>query len=153
SVNTKVGVAIGSFVLDLRALFDAIGAPEGTQNIIGGDMGSLMWRGRHLLRETRRFISKLLRHDNPTLRDNAELRQRVLIPMREVKMDLPCHIPNYTDFYSSREHATNVGIMMRGKDNALMPNWTHLPVAYHGRASSIVVSGTDVRRPYGQTKA
>jgi fumarylacetoacetase len=71
----------------------------------------------------------------------------------DVKMLLPVRIPNYTDFYSSREHATNVGIMMRGKDNALMPNWLHLPVAYHGRASSIVVSGTDVRRPCGQMKA
>ena len=62
------------------------------------------------------------------------------------------HIPNYTDFYSSREHATNVGIMMRGADNALMPNWLHLPVAYHGRASSVVISGTDLHRPLGQTK-
>jgi fumarylacetoacetase len=66
---------------------------------------------------------------------------------------MPCLIPNYTDFYSSREHATNVGIMMRGADNALMPNWLHLPVAYHGRASSIVISGTDIVRPHGQTKA
>ena len=66
---------------------------------------------------------------------------------------MPCTIPNYTDFYSSREHATNVGVMLRGPDNALMPNWLHLPVAYHGRASSVVVSGTDIRRPHGQTKA
>jgi fumarylacetoacetase len=95
----------------------------------------------------------LLRHNNPTLRDNSELRARVIIPRRDVQLLNFCHIYNYTDFYSSREHATNVGIMMRGKDNALMPNWTHLPVAYHGRASSIVVSGTDVRRPHGQTKA
>ena len=68
-------------------------------------------------------------------------------------MLLPARIGNYTDFYSSREHATNVGIMLRGPDHALMPNWLHLPVAYHGRASSIVVSGTDVVRPHGQTKA
>ncbi len=67
-------------------------------------------------------------------------------------MLLPVDIGDYTDFYSSREHATNVGTMLRGADNALQPNWLHLPVAYHGRASSIVVSGTDVRRPRGQTK-
>lgn len=68
-------------------------------------------------------------------------------------MRIPAFIPNYTDFYSSREHATNVGIMLRGADNALMPNWLHLPVAYHGRASSVVVSDTDIERPNGQTKA
>jgi fumarylacetoacetase len=67
-------------------------------------------------------------------------------------MHLPAAIGDYTDFYSSREHATNVGIMMRGPDNALMPNWLHLPVAYHGRASSVVISGTPVRRPCGQIK-
>src|SRR5947207_6418049 len=68
-------------------------------------------------------------------------------------MARPVEIGDYTDFYSSREHATNVGSMFRGADNALMPNWLHLPVAYHGRASSVVVSGTDLHRPLGQTKA
>jgi fumarylacetoacetase len=87
------------------------------------------------------------------LRDDAALRQRVLVPMTQVEMVLPAEIGDYTDFYSSREHATNVGIMLRGEQNALMPNWLHLPVAYHGRASSIVASGTDIRRPLGQTKA
>ncbi len=71
--------------------------------------------------------------------------------MSEVDLLLPVEIGDYTDFYSSREHATNVGAMMRGPENALMPNWLHLPVAYHGRASSIVVSGTDLHRPCGQT--
>src|SRR5205807_2498667 len=97
--------------------------------------------------------SRLLRHDQPWLRDDPAMRQRVLIRLSEVEMLLPVEIGDYTDFYSSREHATNVGTMMRGPDNALQPNWLHLPVAYHGRASSIVVSGTDVRRPKGQTKA
>src|SRR6516225_8697727 len=73
--------------------------------------------------------------------------------MADADMLLPATIGDYTDFYSSREHATNVGIMMRGAQNALMPNWVHLPVAYHGRASSVIVSGTDVCRPRGQTKA
>ena len=65
-------------------------------------------------------------------------------------MEMPASIGDYTDFYASREHATNVGTMFRGPENALMPNWTHLPVGYHGRASSVVVSGTDIRRPRGQ---
>jgi subtilisin family serine protease len=73
--------------------------------------------------------------------------------MADVHMLLPAAIGNYTDFYSSREHATNVGVMLRGPQNALMPNWLHLPVAYHGRASSVVVCGTDFHRPLGQTKA
>ena len=73
--------------------------------------------------------------------------------MAEAEMLLPAEIGDYTDFYSSREHATNVGALFRGPDNALFPNWLHLPVAYHGRASSLVVSGTDLHRPRGQTKA
>ncbi|HQY88986.1 MAG TPA: fumarylacetoacetase, partial [Tepidisphaeraceae bacterium] len=85
--------------------------------------------------------------------DNKELRSRAFVAQRDVRMLLPAAIGDYTDFYSSREHATNVGIMFRGKENALMPNWLHLPVGYHGRASSIVVSGTDLHRPMGQTKA
>jgi fumarylacetoacetase len=73
-----------------------------------------------------------------------------IFPMNQVQMHLPASIGDYTDFYASKEHAVNVGTMFRGAANALMPNWTHLPVGYHGRASSIVVSGTPVRRPWGQ---
>src|SRR6185437_8590304 len=76
----------------------------------------------------------------------------VLVPMNEVSMLLPADIGDYTDFYSSREHASNVGTMFRGPDKALQPNWLHLPVAYHGRASSIIISDTNVRRPCGQGK-
>src|SRR5205085_3975233 len=93
-----------------------------------------------------------LRDDELTLRDDAALREQALIPMADVDLLLPTEIGDYTDFYSSREHATNVGTMLRGADNALQPNWLHLPVAYHGRASSVVVSGTDLHRPLGQTK-
>ena len=84
------------------------------------------------------------------LQYDEALRSAAFIPMKQVTMHLPAHIGDYTDFYSSKEHATNVGIMFRGKDNALNPNWLHLPVGYHGRASSVFVSGTDVIRPYGQ---
>src|SRR5205085_8250866 len=76
-----------------------------------------------------------------------------LRPRDNVEMALPFHVGDYTDFYSSREHASNVGAMLRGPQNALMPNWLYLPVAYHGRASSLVVGGTDLHRPLGQTRA
>ena len=94
---------------------------------------------------TRARISQLLRHDHPELRDNEELRKRALVPMADVKLHLPFAVSGYTDFYSSKEHATNVGVMFRGKDNALQPNWLHMPIGYNGRASTVVVSGTQVR--------
>ncbi|KAI8992426.1 fumarylacetoacetase [Pilobolus umbonatus] len=106
--------------------------------------------GRPIWKATRESIQKLLSKENGVLRDNKDLLKKALIPIQLVKMHLPAQIGDYTDFYCSREHATNVGIMFRGKDNALQPNWLHLPVGYHGRASSIVVSGTDIRRPCGQ---
>jgi fumarylacetoacetase len=153
----RVGVAIGSYILDLAELVSAgllDGGPLpgwffGHQQALN----EFMARGPDAWRAVRGRVSRLLRHDEPALRDDAELRDRALVPMDQAEMLLPAVIGDYTDFYSSREHATNVGVMMRGPQNALMPNWLHLPVAYHGRASSVVVSGTDVRRPLGQTKA
>jgi len=94
----------------------------------------------------------LLDAEAPALRDDTTLSERIFHRQRDVRMQLPASIGDYTDFYSSYYHAHNVGTMLRGQDNALMPNWKWLPVAYHGRASSVVVSGTDVRRPQGQTK-
>ena len=108
--------------------------------------------GRPAWTETRAMVSKLLDSRSPELRDNEKIRERVLLPVENIIPQLPVEIGDYTDFYSSKEHATNVGIMFRGKENALMPNWLHLPVAYHGRASSVVLSGTPVRRPRGQVK-
>lgn len=105
-------------------------------------------------RSTRNRIIEILRDGgDPILRDDALLRAQAVIPIESVKMHLPAVIGDYTDFYSSREHATNVGIMFRGVDNALQPNWLHLPVGYHGRSSSVVVSGTEVVRPRGQLQA
>ncbi|KAJ0399214.1 hypothetical protein P43SY_001880 [Pythium insidiosum] len=152
--KTRVGVAIGDFVLDLSVIaaeglfegFDAACFDEPALNAFM-EQGSKAWA------TARATIQKLLSADVPTLRDNEELKKKALIPMQNVIMHLPAKIGDYTDFYSSREHATNVGIMFRGKDNALQPNWLHLPVGYHGRASSVVVSGTDVRRPRGQLQA
>merc|ERR1712117_291573 len=94
----------------------------------------------------------LLSRDNATIRDDPGLRAAALVPQSAAVMHLPADIGDYTDFYSSLDHATNVGTMFRGKDNALMPNWKYLPERYHGRASSVVVSGTPIRRPHGQTK-
>lgn len=100
----------------------------------------------------RERIQDLFSEDNETLQDNEFLLQTLLLPIEKVQMCMPVFIRDYTDFYSSEEHATNVGIMFRGKENALMPNWKHIPVGYHGRASSIVVSGTPLLRPQGQTR-
>ncbi|MBI2804016.1 MAG: fumarylacetoacetase [Planctomycetes bacterium] len=153
---STVGFAIGDWILDLGEIIQArLLAPSLQDQLFTPpwDLAYLMAMERADWRSLRLGISKLLRRDNPTLRDNSELRAKALVRRRDARMLLPCRIPNYTDFYSSREHATNVGIMLRGPDNALMPNWLHLPVAYHGRASSVVVNGTDIRRPLGQTKA
>ena len=107
---------------------------------------------RNAWKEAREQIQNLLSVNNPTLQNNAKLRESAFVLQSDAIMHLPAKIGDYTDFYSSLHHATNVGIMFRGKDNALMPNWKHLPVGYHGRASSVVVSGTSITRPLGQTQ-
>ena len=103
-------------------------------------LNPFMALGPKVWSRTRARISELLRHDHPELRDNDELRKRALVPMADVKLHLPIAVAGYTDFYSSKEHATNVGVMFRGKDNALQPNWLHMPIGYNGRASTVVVS-------------
>jgi fumarylacetoacetase len=115
-------------------------------------LNSFLALGRPAWRKAREIIQGLLNAETPTLRDDAALRSRAFHPRKDVTMRLPARIGDYTDFYSSYHHAHNVGTMLRGPENALMPNWKWLPVAYHGRASSIVVSGADVRRPHGQIK-
>ena len=153
----RIGVAIGEQVLDLSVLADRkllAGDELGIGSVLGlSSLNAFMALGRPAWREVRAKLTRLLRHDEPTLRDDAALRNAAFHPVASVEMQLPATIGDYTDFYSSREHATNVGVMLRGPDNALQPNWLHLPVGYHGRASSVVLSGTDVRRPMGQTKA
>jgi fumarylacetoacetase len=150
----RVGVRIGDHVLDLAVIqnsgyLDSAGLPEGIFSY--PVLNPFMELEREHHRITRLLIHGLLREDEPTLRDDPVLRGRALLPVDAVTLQFPVGIPDYTDFYSSKEHATNVGIMFRGKDNALMPNWLHLPVGYHGRASSIVLSGQPVVRPHGQT--
>ena len=152
----KIGVAIGDSVLDLTVLddFGLLNAlsTEIRRALRQDRLNAFAALGRQAWQQTRAEISRLLSADEPTLRDNKALRDQVLLPRSQVTMALPFRIGDYTDFYSSREHATNVGAMLRGPENALMPNWLYLPVAYHGRASSVVVSGTDLFRPLGQAK-
>jgi fumarylacetoacetase len=149
----RVGVAIGDHVLDLWELAQACRIDVVEPGVFAAPtLNAFMALGPKVWSKTRARISELLRDDHPELRDNDELRQQALVPMADVKMHLPFAVAGYTDFYSSKEHATNVGVMFRGKDNALQPNWLHMPIGYNGRASTVVVSGTQVRRPRGQLK-
>ncbi|QIG96528.1 fumarylacetoacetase [Bradyrhizobium sp. 6(2017)] len=149
----RVGVAIGDFVLDLWELEQDSRLDVGPLGVFSQpSLNAFMALGPKVWSATRARISELLRSDHPELRDNRELRARALVPMADVRLYMPFAVSGYTDFYSSKEHATNVGVMFRGKDNALQPNWLHMPIGYNGRASTVVVSGTKVRRPRGQLK-
>ncbi|HEX7921749.1 MAG TPA: fumarylacetoacetase, partial [Bradyrhizobium sp.] len=149
----RVGVAIGDYVLDLWELEQDSRLDVGPLGVFSQpSLNAFMALGPKVWSATRVRISELLRSDHPELRDNRELRARALVPMADVKLHMPFAVSGYTDFYSSKEHATNVGVMFRGKDNALQPNWLHMPIGYNGRASTVVVGGTKVRRPRGQLK-
>ncbi|MDQ6654212.1 MAG: fumarylacetoacetase [Verrucomicrobiota bacterium] len=150
--KARIGVAIGEFVLDLSVLEEQ--GMFGSQERVFADdaLNRFMALGRSAWRHTRETLQRLLSAETATLRDDAALRDRAFHRQSEVTMQLPARIGDYTDFYSSYHHSHNVGTMLRGPENALMPNWKWLPVGYHGRASSIVVSGTEVRRPRGQIK-
>jgi len=171
--KARAGVAIGDLIVDLEVLetrgffTDVVAAavrsgrignnlPPGTAgatSLFASDaLNTFMALGRPAWKKTRDILHNLLSAETSTLRDNAELRAHAFHKQSEVTMQLPARIGDYTDFYSSYHHAHNVGTMLRGPENALMPNWKWLPVAYHGRASSVVVSGTEVRRPKGQIK-
>ena len=149
----RVGVAIGDYVLDLWELEQDCRLPVRDLGVFSApSLNPFMALGSKVWSQTRARVSELLRHDNDELRDNPSLRERALVPRAKARLHLPFTVAGYTDFYSSREHATNVGVMFRGKDNALQPNWLHMPIGYNGRASTVVASGTRVRRPRGQLK-
>jgi len=149
----RVGVAIGGYVLDLWALAQECRIDVVEPGVFAQtSLNAFMALGPRVWTKTRARIGELLSAEHPELRDNDELRKRALVPMADVQLHLPFAVAGYTDFYSSKEHATNVGVMFRGKDNALQPNWLHMPIGYNGRASTVVVSGTKVRRPRGQLK-
>jgi fumarylacetoacetase len=153
----RVGVAIGELILDMAVLEREgllhVPLSRGETLFDRPSLNAWMALGREAWLSVRRQITHLLGRDEPMLRDDAALRREALLPMADCEMLLPVEIGDYTDFYSSREHATNVGTLFRGAENALPPNWLWLPIAYHGRASSVVVSGTDLHRPRGQLKA
>ena len=150
----RVGVRIGEGVLDMAELARAGLMPaEIPAGVFSADaLNAFIALGAKAWSAARARLSELLRVENATLRDDAALRARALVPAAEARMHLPIRVEGFTDFYSSREHATNVGKMFRDPANALLPNWLHIPVGYNGRASTVVVSGTPVRRPLGQTK-
>ncbi len=150
----RVGVAIGEEILDLAVVEreGLIAAGEAKGVFAQGAINPFMALGPKVWSQTRARISALLRHDNPELRDNAALRAKAFVPRRDARLHLPLRVEGFTDFYSSKEHATNVGIMFRDKSNPLLPNWLHIPIGYNGRASTVVVSGTAIHRPCGQLK-
>lgn len=151
----RIGVAIGDQILDLSVIKHLFTGPVLSKHQHVFDettLNSFMGLGQAAWKEARASLQDLLSAGQARLRDDNKLRQRAFVSQAAATMHLPATIGDYTDFYSSRQHATNVGIMFRGKENALMPNWLHLPVGYHGRASSIVVSGTPIRRPMGQMR-
>ncbi len=156
SNEPRVGVAIGEYILDLSVLekegyFNE--TPIQNEKVFSEcSLNKFMSKGHEAWQAVRNVLQKVLHEDEPKLRDNQPLREQAFVLQKDATMLLPVEIGDYTDFYASKEHAANVGTMFRGKENALMPNWTHLPVGYHGRASSVVVSGTDFHRPQGQVK-
>ncbi|MEX3951228.1 fumarylacetoacetase [Paraburkholderia sp. EG287B] len=156
NATARVGVAIGDLVADLAALHEAglLRLPANAQQDVfaRAALNDFIALGRETWRSVRVQLSSLLARDTATLRDDAALRQRAFVKLADAKLHLPVQIPGYTDFYSSKEHATNVGSMFRDPKNALLPNWSEMPIGYNGRASSVVVSGTPVRRPNGQLK-
>lgn len=150
----RAGVAIGDKILDLSVLEQAGLLPTADKAVFNqSSLNAFIALGKQVWQATRKRLQELLDVNNTELQGNAELLAQALVEQDAASMHLPVTIPGYTDFYSSREHAFNVGCMFRGAENALMPNWTELPVGYNGRASSVVVSGTDIVRPSGQTKA
>lgn len=155
SLSERAGVRIGDHVLDLKTLY-VLGYLENlvfsTEDFDSTSLNSLMKKGKKATRDLRNRISKLLSTEHDDLRVNEHHVAQVLIPADKVTMCMPVQIGDYTDFYSSREHATNAGTMFRDPANALFPNWLWIPVGYHGRASSVIVSGEAIHRPKGQIK-
>lgn len=149
-----IGTRIGDHAIDLGALqqlnyFEGI---ELTDDMFMQDtLNDFISDGQKTWRLVRNRIAEIFDAENPKLRDNAKQRDIIIFTMEEIEMQLPVLIGDYTDFYSSKEHATNVGTMFRDPNNALLPNWLHIPVGYHGRSSTIVPSGIPIHRPMGQT--
>ena len=149
-----VGTRIGEYAIDLAAMHQ-LGYFEGielTDDIFLQDtLNDFISHGKKCWRQVRNRIADIFDVENTTLQNNKNHKEIIIFDVNEIEVQLPVTIGDYTDFYSSRDHATNLGKMFRDPDNALLPNWLHIPVGYHGRSSSIVVSGTPIHRPKGQT--
>jgi fumarylacetoacetase len=156
NLSARVATIIGNTVIDIAALnklgyFNEIKIPQHV--LESHSLNDFIALGKSQTTKVRERIIELFREDNNELKNNNDHKNAVLIDASKVENLLPVEVGDYTDFYSSMEHATNVGKMFRDPANALLPNWKHLPVGYHGRASSIFVSGTPFHRPKGQSKA
>lgn len=145
--SPRVGVAIGEHILDLAALAEFDVFEFNTALLEKDTLNDFISLGKEITTRVRKKIQYWLKDDNSILAGKPEL----FVKQSEAQMHMPVSIGDYTDFYSSLEHATNVGKMFRNPENALLPNWKHIPVGYHGRASSIIVSGQPIHRPKGQT--
>ena len=152
-------IAIGDYALDLHVFaqqngFSALSTIQPHQKVFSQKtLNGFAALGRPIHRVVREYLQSIFLEDGPfpgVLQTNEQLRKAAIIPLKDCKMHLPMHISDYTDFYAGLNHAYNVGVLFRGPQNALQPNYKHLPVGYHGRASSVVVSGTSLRRPNGQ---
>ncbi len=151
----RVATRIGDQVIDLKVLFDLGYLADlhfGLEDFDTDTLNNMMRKGKEGTRNLRNRIAELFEEKNHEIRQNDNHLKQALIPVADVTMEMPIEIGDYTDFYSSKEHATNVGTMFRDPDNALLPNWLWIPVGYHGRSSSVIVSGVPVHRPKGQTK-
>ncbi len=149
-----VATRIGDTVIDIAQLFemgqlhvDGFTASDFQQEFLN----PMMKKGKEATRNLRQALSDLFSSENQASIKNEGIRN-ALIPLSDVEMCMPVQIGDYTDFYSSKEHATNVGTMFRDPANALLPNWLWIPVGYHGRSSSVIISGQDIHRPKGQIK-
>ncbi|MFI5149114.1 MAG: fumarylacetoacetase [Bacteroidia bacterium] len=152
----RAGIAIGDYVVDLAeaALHGYMKDLNVNLQIFENQfLNPVIGMGKEKCRLLRQIVSDMLNVENPELRDRPDQQKRIIHKLSDVTLQIPVRIGDYTDFYSSIDHATNVGKMFRDPANALLPNWKHLPVGYHGRSSSICVSGHSFHRPKGQTKA
>ena len=146
-----VATRIGDTVIDLYKVA-RLGHFDVSKEVFAScRLNDFMLLGKQVTRDVRNEISDIFTDDNESAKNNAEL-QEAMMDINEVEMMMPVEVGDYTDFYSSEQHAYNVGCMFRDPNNALLPNWKYIPVGYHGRASSIVVSGTPLYRPKGQQK-
>ena len=151
NLNPRAGVAIGTKILDLSKCEDQ--KLLKTNYFKSSNLNEFLRKDKKEWSKVRESIQNLLLDSNPVIRDNPNLRRSLFYEQNNVEMHLPVRIGDYTDFYSSKQHATNVGAMFRDPKNALLPNWLHMPVGYHGRSSSIVITDTNIKRPNGQIKS